>query len=246
MESNKLLIGVQFNDEHGASIVMELIVLRDITLKQLLDGIKYGIDKKKSNELYRVCRNIFENCIQAVDPNGIFRKITLTSHNDALMSEKDSRNRVILHREHLGKMLYELGFITSTKIVFDCTETYQSFEVNTQNIIPAFNPGNKENTNVIFPEYNISTRQMYRFDHSPVEIIPPGEPPKKPEQNLFFTMLPTVLMISAMILVRGLMTKGSSNGMSMVALSATMGVVTLVTSVLNYVRQKKKYKKEKK
>ena len=41
MESNKILIGVQFNDEHGASIIMELIVLRDITLKQLLDGIKY-------------------------------------------------------------------------------------------------------------------------------------------------------------------------------------------------------------
>ena len=46
MESNKLLIGVQFIGENGASIVIELIVLRDITLKQLLDGIKYGLMKK--------------------------------------------------------------------------------------------------------------------------------------------------------------------------------------------------------
>lgn len=54
MESNKLLIGVQFNDERGVGIVMELIVLRDITLRQLLDGIQYGLKKKCKEGVYQI------------------------------------------------------------------------------------------------------------------------------------------------------------------------------------------------
>ena len=48
MESNKLLIGVQFIDPmvNNKSLVFELIVLRDLTLNQLIDGIKYGLAKK--------------------------------------------------------------------------------------------------------------------------------------------------------------------------------------------------------
>lgn len=245
MESNKLLIGLQFNDNQGASIVMELIVLRDITLKQLLDGIKYGLMKKStSSEVYKVCASIYVECLRACEPTtGIFPKLTLTSHNDALISDKDAKNRVILRYSDLGKKLYEIGFITSTKIVFDCTESYQSFEVNTKNIIPAFNPNNSNNTAVTFPAYNISTRQMYRFDDTPVEIIPPSDPPQKPEQNLFSMMLPSVLMLSSMVLVRGLMSSGSGAGWSMVLMSGTMGAVTMVTTVMNWMKQKKTYAK---
>lgn len=242
MESNKLLIGVQFNDEQGASIVMELIVLRDITLKQLLDGIKYGLVKKGNGDVYRICGNIYINCLKAIDPDGRFHKLTLTSYNNALDFDKDDKGRIVLNFNDLNKKLYEIGFITSTRIVFDCTEKYETYEVNTTNIIPAFNPNNRANTAVIFPEYNISTRQMYQFDDTPIEIIPPGDPPQKQNQNLFFTMLPTVMMLSSTILVRGLV-MNNGGGMGMVALSATMGVVTLTTSIINYVRQWQTYKK---
>lgn len=243
MESNKLLIGVQFIDKQGAAIVVELIVLRDITLKQLLDGIRYGLIKKNGDELYRICGGIYVDCLKAIDPDGRFRKLTLTSYNNAMSFEKDSFGRIILSAKDLGKKLYEIGFITSTRIVFDCTEQYETYEVNTSNIIPAFNPNNKANTAIVFPLYNISTRQLSQFDDTPIEIIPPADPPQKQEQNLFFTMLPTVLMIGSMVLVRGLMTNGSGGGLAMVGLSATMGVVTLTTSIINYVRQGKNYKK---
>ena len=83
MESNKLLIGVQFNDEQGASIVMELIVLRDITLKQLLDGIKYGLVKKGNGDVYRICGNIYVNCLKAVDPDG--SKILLGNYTTVII-----------------------------------------------------------------------------------------------------------------------------------------------------------------
>lgn len=243
MESNKLLIGIQFIGTNGASIVIELIVLRDITLKQLLDGIKYGIAKKIDDAVYKTCSNIYNNCLKNPDSRGRFHKLTLTSYNSTLQFEKDDRGRVLLGISDFEKKLYEIGFITSTRIVFDCTEKYETYELNTSNIIPAFNPENKSNTFLTFPEYNISTRQMYQFDDTPIEIIPPSEPPQKQEQNLFFTMLPTVMMISSMVLVRGLMSNGSGGGMAMVGLSATMGVVTLITSVINYVRQSNTYKK---
>lgn len=243
MESNKLLIGVQFINQQGGSIVLELIVLRDITLKQLLDGIRYGLIKKNGEALYRDCGTIYVECLKAIDPDGRFRKLTLTSYNNALAVEKDSLGRIVLRAGDLNKKLYEIGFITSTRIVFDCTERYETYEVNTSNIIPAFNPNNKANTAVVFPLYNISNRQLYKFDDTPIEIIPPADPPQKQEQNLFFTMLPTVLMIGSMVLVRGLMTNGSGGGLAMVGLSATMGVVTLTTSIINYVRQNKNYKK---
>ena len=241
MESNKLLIGVQFIDERGTSMVIELIVLRDITLRQLYDGIKYGLEKKKSDEMYRACGRIFDVCVKSLDSAGIYRKITLTSYNESIGSEKNSKNRVIVRHADLNKKLYEVGFITSTKIVFDCTEKYQSFEVNTRSIIPPFNPGNREKTSVTFPEYNISTRQLYRFDETPVQILPPSDPPQQQHQNLFMLILPTLLMISAMTVVRSLISTG---GIAMMAMSCVMGVATMVTTIINYVRQKKDYRKK--
>ena len=68
MESNKLLIGVQFNDERGVGIVMELIVLRDITLRQLLDGIQYGLKKKCKEGVYQICVNIYPSASLGISP----------------------------------------------------------------------------------------------------------------------------------------------------------------------------------
>ena len=243
MESNKLLIGAQFVDENGAGIVIELIVLRDITLKQLVDGINYGLKKRDGNDVNHICREICMDCLNSVNYEGIFTKLTLTSYNDSLIFEKDAKGRIILRVSDLNKPLYDIGFITSTRLVFDSTESYETFEVNTSNIIPAFNPNNKANTAIVFPQYNISTRQMYKFNSSPIEIIPPADPPQKQGQNLFFTILPTVMMVSTMILVRGFVMGNGSSGMGMVAMSGAMGAVTLVTSIMNYVREGNKYKK---
>ena len=86
MESNKLLIGVQFIDPKNQNerLVFELIVLRDLTLKQLIDGIKYGLAKKGGDPFYSRCREIFERCAGDRGADGVFRKITMTSYNDAI------------------------------------------------------------------------------------------------------------------------------------------------------------------
>lgn len=243
MESNKILIGAQFIDNSGQNTVIELIVLRDSTLSQLFDGIRYGLLKKGKRSVYSTCSDIYNICIKACTPDGIYRKITLTSHNEALNLEKNSQNRVVLRQSDGSKKLTDLGFISSTRIVFDCQEQYQSFEINTKAIIPAFNPSTKPDPEKRFPEYNISTRQLYVFDDTPVDIIPPSNPPQKQNQNLFFTMLPTVMMVSVMILVRSMMSRGGSSGMSMIALSASMSSVTMLIALVNWLRQNYTYKK---
>ena len=243
MENNKLLIGVQFIDpNNGESLVFELIVLRDLTLKQLLDGIKYGLAKKSDEVFYGRCKQIFDACCTACDPSGRYRKMTLTTYKNALTEDKNEDARFPITERDMTRTLVDIGFISSTRLVFDPRETYRSYEINTSAIIPAFNPSEQDSSNA-FPHYNISTRQLYQFDDTPVEIIPPSPPPQKSDQNLFFMLLPTLIMISVTILTRMISAGQSGSGaMIGVLLSAAMSVVTMVTSVINFFRSKKKFK----
>lgn len=241
MESNKLLIGLQFINEGQEAIFIELIVLRDMTLRQLFDGIKYGLAKKQEDAVYRSCKAIFDNCMED-DGSGVYKKICLTSHNNTRENDNVIDNRFVIKNSDFGKTLAEAGFISSTRVVFDPAGNYVSFNIADNNIeiIPAFN---QNGSHVSFPNYNISTRQLYKFNNEPVEIIPPSDPPAKNEQNLFFTLLPTLLMVSMMVLVRGLMASNTGSDISMVLLSSAMSGITLVMALINWFRQKKKYKK---
>lgn len=243
MESNKLLIGVQFIDpeNNNKNLVFELIVLRDLSLKQLVDGVKYGLAKKGNDPFYRRCREIFDRC-SSPDSTGLYPKMTLTTYNDALKSEKIDGVRAAIREEDMSKALVDIGFISSTRLVFDPTGTYRSYEINTSVIIPAFNPSADDKDGISFPDYNISTRQLSRFDDTPVEIIPPSNPPQKPEQNIFFLLLPTIIMISVTIITR-LMSSGAES-IGMVLISSAMSLVTVVLSVINYIRTGRKYKKD--
>ena len=242
MESNKLLIGVQFIDPNNnhENLVFELIVLRDLTLKQLIDGIKYGLIKKGDDPFYSKCRNIFNECIASQDRNGLYKKITLTSYNDALAGEKINGVRAAVMEKDMDKPLVSIGFISSTRIVFDPTEAYRSYEINTSVIIPAFNPSSEQKEGIYFPDYNISTRQLSQFDQTPVEIIPPSGPPQKPDQNLFFMLMPTVIMVGVTVLSR-IFTSGTDS-IGAVLVSSAMSLVTVVISVINFIRQGQKYK----
>ncbi len=90
MESNKILIGVQFIDAKKADyhLVFELIVPRDLSVAQLLDGIKYGLAKRKEDAFYGLCHQIYQACISVKDANGAYKRIMLTSHNSALLMRR--------------------------------------------------------------------------------------------------------------------------------------------------------------
>ncbi len=257
MENNKILIGVQFTKRDIVGElrhkVIELYVVRDITLLQLMEGIKYGLAKMARTspgelELYRNCLEIYQECYnkRVVDRNGIlcYPNILLTSFNGVA---PDNRMGVDSHfwitETDKDKALCDLGFITSTRLVFDSSGSFRpEGMLKTEYIIEAFDP--MRSGEVFFPEYNISTRQLHRFDDTPVSVIPPTDPPKKPDQDLLKTLLPSILSVGVMMFVRILMSGVSSgSGFSMILWSAATGVTAFISAAISWKKQNEEYVK---
>ena len=255
MENNKILIGVQFTDKDTKSNYyhynIELYVLRDLPLHQLLEGIKYGLKKLSlengaNSYVYDRCRSIYSNCISkiAAETNGrqFLTHVTFTSFN-GVKAEMLTRggDRTSFYLDELTKPICELGFITSSRIIFDATGAFvPKGKLNTSNIVEAFNP--LQSNKIFFPEYNISTRQMYRFDEEPIEIIEPTDPPKKSNNSLFFMLLPSLLTVGILMLVRVVFMSGNAtSSFTMIALSVAMGITAVVTTLITWKRQKIEY-----
>lgn len=92
-----------------------------------------------------------------------------------------------------------------------------------------------------YPMFNRSSRINTLLPTTPVEILDPPEKPEKPESNLLLTLLPTVAMLILTIVVRGFMS--SSTGTFVIFSACTMGM-GIVTSLITYVQDKKKYKEK--
>ena len=269
MESNKLLIGVTFHylrkihqsnntvQQEMYEYVQEFIVPRDATLKQLLDGIYYGLKKcikeyaeanDTKSEAYRreaICFICCQECLSVVEHNGRYPLITITSFDGAVNGGPYVNKRICISKEDEKKKLYELGFLSSTRLVFDNQENYQSIPVvdkNNQRLITAaFLPDNNE-PELVFPKFNISNRQLYQFDREPVRIIPPSQKPQKPKNNLFVSMLPMLIMALSMMLMRSMM--GGSGGVGMYAMYGVMAMAGIVSSVVMALFQRREYKKD--
>lgn len=269
MESNKLLIGVTFHylrkihqsnntvQQEMYEYVQEFIVPRDATLKQLLDGIYYGLKKcikeyaeanDTKSEAYRreaICFICCQECLSVVEHNGRYPLITITSFDGAVNGGPYVNKRICISKEDEKKKLYELGFLSSTRLVFDNQENYQSIPVvdkNNQRLITAaFLPDNNE-PELVFPKFNISNRQLYQFDREPVRIIPPSQMPQKPKNNLFVSMLPMLIMALSMMLMRSMM--GGSGGVGMYAMYGVMAMAGIVSSVVMALFQRREYKKD--
>lgn len=255
MENNKILIGVQFTDIDTNSNYyhynIELYVLRDLPLHQLLEGIKYGLKKLSlengiNSDVYDRCKTVYSSCISKVasESNGrqFLTHVTFTSFND-VKAEKlvKGGERTAFYLDELTKPINELGFITSSRIIFDATGSFvPKGKLDTSNIIEAFNP--HQSNKIFFPEYNISSRQLYRFNDEPIEIIEPTDPPKKSNNNLFFMLLPSLLTVGILMLVRVVLMSGNAaSGITMIALSAAMGITAVITTTITWRRQKKDY-----
>ena len=255
MENNKLLIGVQFTSLNAAGKLhhtnIEIYVIRDITLHQLLEGIKYGLknlsaEAEKDKEIYANCRDVYSTCItqtaEAENGRQYLSYITFTSFNNVIAKKKiRAGDRPAFFVDELLTPICDLGFITSSRIIFDATGQFvPKGMLDTTNLIDAFNP--EYSDDIFFPEYNISTRQLYRFNDTPVEIIPPSDPPKRNSSSLFSLLLPSMITIGILLIIRTAMTSGNSGaGLTMVVLSAAMGVTAIVTTTINWNKQKKEY-----
>jgi S-DNA-T family DNA segregation ATPase FtsK/SpoIIIE len=246
MENNKLLIGAQFSYKDEMNRVVddqiELYVVRDITFKQLLNGIGFGLLRlrmEKPEEYTNMC-DTYLFCAKQIsqDERAWFTNICLSSFCGSIINGRTgSGGTTNVSCADLSKKICDLGFTTSSKIIFDATGEKEHFgPFNTSNVIEAFNP--LKSKQIFFPEYNISTRQLWKFDNSPVNIIPPTDPPKKSQRHLLKQLLPSLIPLALMLGVRLF---SDSGGWQMILLSLGMGATSAVMAFLTWREQNKEF-----
>lgn len=157
-----------------------------------------------------------------------------TSSDKTFLSKSD-RNQITVNLTNgWGKeQLKNIGFITTTRVIFDPFGVHHSATLYDMSIVTeAF----RSQT----PLYNISERPLIKLDEEPVHVIPPTDPPQKSKQNLVTTLLTPLLMTAAMIGARLLSGMGASTS-SLIIMSGCMGVVTVIVGIINLYFQEKEY-----
>jgi len=95
--------------------------------------------------------------------------------------------------------------------------------------------------NFHYPLFNRNTRIKKQLSDEKIEILDAPAIPKKPENNIVLTLMPTVAMLALMIVVRGVM--NTSGGSYIIFSICSMGL-GIVTSILGFVSGRKQYKRE--
>lgn len=239
MKNNEIMISARFVIDPAHSEEYSFLVLKDITLKALIEAIYYGMEKLKEKEQkeqntgtygkvfalleeYLKTRRQLQVCYSA---KGEFRVINFT----------DTVDGVPIY----DRTLDSLGFVTACCLLFTRSTKVEPRElfrkVESSYILKAGES----------LEYNISTRRLNVIESSVIEILPPGEMPERDKSSLLDVLIPTVLSTGGMLLARVLIMKLSPSaagmGNTMLLMSAAMGLVALVTSFYNYFKNKKNF-----
>ena len=233
MKNNEIMISVRFEKEPEKYDDMSFIVLKDITLKNFIEAIYYGLRK---NQKYEECFELFSNYLKT-RKELIVLYTSKGNHSIIDITEVYGEKKTKVYDMPLEK----LGFVTSSCLFIT---------KRTQLTVPSlFNV--KDSTSFILKdqnnlEYNISTRRLNVVEPSVIDIIPPNEMPKRDKTSIIDIMLPTLLSTGGMLGARYLITKlsPSSVGMggTMLMMSGAMGVVALVTSTYNFFKKRKDHR----
>ena len=229
-----------------------------------------------SDSEYQRCHEVYERCVSEFkDDNGrqYFSQIRLGSLHQETVKDavNDSGENLILqkevqtktgkftelylYRDSCSKPLNKLGFINSSRLVFsDINARIRIPDIDMKSLVSAFAPPGDDTKDaevnigrkITFPEYNISTRLLYKFDDTPVEIIPPQDPPKRPTQSLFSMLLPSLLTLLVMLVGRtfimGMFSGNAMSGLQMALFSGLMSTIAVITTVLTWRRQRREYR----
>ena len=233
MKNNEIMISVRFEKEPDKYDEMSFLVLRDITLRSLIEAIYYGLRK---DQRYDDRFNMFRSYLKK-RKELIVLYTSKGSHSVIDINEVYGEKKTRVYDMTLEK----LGFVTSSCILI--TEKTQLTVPSLFSVKDSTGFILKENSSL---EYNISTRRLNVVEPSVIDIIPPNEMPKRDKTSLLDIMLPTVMSTGSMLGVRLLITKlsptGYGMGGTMLMMSGAMGVVALVTSTYNFFKRRKGYK----
>lgn len=230
MKNNEIMISVQFDFPNNSNKYSEkfsgitdslaFLVKDDITLKAFIEGLYYGLHNNFP-EHFILFKDYLKHRKQFVVDYSRKGKFKVINFEKELLSQKVT--------------LIELGFVTSSVLLITMNQELES-QLLFDKIPSSYILDSEDNP----LEYNISSRTLEAVDSSDIEILPPGDIPKKDERTLGDIVVPTVLSTGGMIGVKLLMSKPASasgmNGMMWMMTAAT-GVMTLVTSTYNYFKQ---------
>ena len=229
MKNNEIMISARFEGS-DFSEEFSFLVLKDITLKALIESIYYGLRKLRDHEnsfalLEEYLKTRKELQVRYI-AKGDFDIIDFTEWKD---------NKPVYECK-----LDELGFVTSSCLLFSLEKT----------VTPSVLFKKVENSYILKSdkslEYNISTRRLNVIESSVIDILPPGEMPSTDKGSLLDVIIPTVLstagMLGARYLVMFFAPNAASLGNTMLLMSGAMGVVSMVTTLYNYLKKKNEYK----
>lgn len=94
----------------------------------------------------------------------------------------------------------------------------------------------------VYPKFNRNPRLKEEANTHDIEILDPPENPSKPSGNIVMQLMPAFVMLIMTIVIRGFMS-GSGNSTYIIFSVCSMSL-GIVTSIVNIVGERKKYKKE--
>lgn len=213
MKNNELLLSVKF--EKGSE-ELSLLLLKDITLKALLEAVYYGL-KNINSEHFRAFKEYTQNHSEIVICYRAIKELSL-----------------IKVKDNLDKKLYELGIVTTSCLLIPKSNT-----VTLTSLFPKYDqPALCDQKRM---EYNISTRRIAVAEPSVIDILPAGEVPAGQKRSYLDIIIPTGISMAALFGSRMLMALFNDNasGFSMVAMMMTTTISTMVTQSYNFVKQGK-------
>ncbi|MDR1320313.1 MAG: type VII secretion protein EssC [Gracilibacteraceae bacterium] len=96
-----------------------------------------------------------------------------------------------------------------------------------------------------YPKLNRGPRMLYALNTEPIEILNPPKKPDKPRENLILQLSPALAMIALTVVIRGGLIGGMNTGNStFLIFSVSMMAVGIFTSLLSFIYNRKRYKKD--
>ena len=229
MKNNEILISAKF-EGNGVSEELSFLVLKDITLKSLIQAVYYGLKKldghEKTFDLLTEYLQTRKELQVLYNSRGDFNVIDFTETADG--------------KPVYDKALDELGIVTSTCLYFTL-DTAVRPRALFRRVESSYILRSGDSL-----EYNIRTRRLNVIESSVIDILPPGEMPGKDKGSLLDVLIPTLLstggMLAARFLIMQFSKSAASMGDTMLLMSGAMGIVALVTSLYNYLKKKNEYK----
>ena len=229
MKNNEILISAKF-EGNGVSEELSFLVLKDITLKSLIQAVYYGLKKldghEKTFDLLTEYLQTRKELQVLYNSRGDFNVIDFTETADG--------------KPVYDKALDELGIVTSTCLYFTL-DTAVRPRALFRRVESSYILRSGDSL-----EYNISTRRLNVIESSVIDILPPGEMPGKDKGSILDVLIPTLLstggMLAARFLIMQFSKSAASMGDTMLLMSGAMGIVALVTSLYNYLKKKNEYK----